>query len=65
MKKNTLIKICYISSIILLILGLIMTIFSLVIILPSFTPGALIVPGICFIIAIIGLLGMIYYRKQL
>lgn len=58
-------KVCYYISIFVIILGLIMTAMSLVVIMPSFTPSSLIVPGAFVVLTIVGIFFAVYYKKKI
>lgn len=62
-------KIGYISAIVLMILGLVMAVFSLVVALipggsQPFALSALSVPGVCLLVALIGFVGMKYFKEK-
>lgn len=63
--KSNIYKALYMISILLVILGLIMAIFSLIVILPQIDSTNIIIPLAFLILAIIGLLLMKYYKNKM
>lgn len=58
-------KICYYISVFITILGLAMTAFSLMVVIPSFTTSSLIVPGAFLALTIIGIVFALYYHSKI
>lgn len=69
MDKRSIYRILHILSICVMILGFVMTVFSLAVILMSgfenITAGSFVLPLICLIIALAGLACKVYYRKKM
>ncbi|WP_294560474.1 hypothetical protein [uncultured Traorella sp.] len=63
--KSNIYKALYMISILLVILGLIMAVFSLIVILPQIDSTNIIIPLAFLILAIIGLLLMKYYKNKM
>lgn len=63
--KSKIYKALYMISILLVILGLIMAVFSLIVILPQIDSTNIIIPLAFLILAIIGLLLMKYYKNKM
>ena len=63
--SKSLCRVLYILSIIIMIIGILMTIFSFIVIMPSIDSSNIIIPLAFLILTIIGLLMMIYYKKKM
>ena len=58
-------KICYYISLFIIVLGVVMTVMSFIVILPSFTTSSLIVPGIFLVLTVVGFLFARFYKKHI
>lgn len=58
-------KICYYISLFIIVLGVVMTVMSLVVVLPSFTTSSLIVPGIFLVLTVVGIFFARFYKKRM
>lgn len=58
-------KICYFISLFIIILGIVMTVMSLIVVLPSFTPSAMVVPGVFLVLTVLGIFFARFYKKRL
>ena len=58
-------KICYYISLFSIVLGIVMTVMSFIVILPSFTTSSLIVPGIFLVLTVVGILFARFYKKRM
>ena len=63
--NKSLCMVLYILSIIIMIIGIIMTVFSSIVILPSISSSNIIIPLAFLILTIIGILMMRYYKKKM
>lgn len=63
--NKSLCRVLYILSIIIMIIGIVMTVFSGIVIMPSIDSSNIIIPLAFLFLTIIGLLMMIYYKKKM